>query len=152
MHCGELDQGQEGFTFITSRGTLDGAYPALILAVNARRMGAKVSVFYTFMGIDVIRKGFADKLKFYPQGPLGAVPGMPELASALMKKKIDAANIPNVAELIETAQLEGVCLIACKMTMDMLGLSPADLIAGVEVMNAEQYLKLARRCRINMFT
>lgn len=152
IECTRRDQTRECFTFITSRGTLDGAYPALILGLNARRMGARAGVFFTFMGIDVIRKGFADRLKFYPQGPVGAIPGMPELASAIMRRKIDGANVPSVAELLEMAQAEGVCLIACRMTMDMLGLSAADLIEGVEVMTAEQYLQMAQNCRINMFT
>lgn len=152
IECTKRDQAKECFTFITSRGTLDGAYPALILGLNARRMGARAAVFFTFMGIDVVRKGFAAKLKFYPQGPAGAIPGMPELASAIMRRKIDGANVPAVEDLLEMAQAEGVCLIACKMTMDMLGLTAGDLVEGVEVMTAEQYLQLAQNCRVNMFT
>jgi len=70
----------------------------------------------------------------------------------MMKKQIDEAGIPDLPELQETAQLEGVKLIACRMTLDMMKLGQDDLIEGVEIMNAEQYLKLAGTCAINMFT
>lgn len=140
------------YTFICSRGTLDGAYPSLILALNARRLGHEVHVFYTFMGIEVVKKGGVEKLKFYPPGFPGAIPGMPSLATSMMKKMIGAAHIPDLSDLLEMAQLEGVKLYACKMTMDMMRLGQDDLIEGVEVMNAEQYLKLAEHCTINMFT
>lgn len=140
------------YSFICSRATIDGAYPSLILAINAQRLGRKAHIFFTFMGIDVLRKGFAEKLKFYPPGFLGALPGMPDLAAWMMKKKIDEAEVPSVPELLEMAQLEGVKLYACKMTMDMLKLDESELIEGAEVTTAEGYLKLADHCTINMFT
>ncbi len=139
-------------TFICSRGTLDGAYPPLILGINARRLGGEVSVFYTFMGINILRKGHVKKLKFHPPGFLGAIPGMPTLAAAMMRRQIAKAGVPDVEELMEMAQLEGVKFVACKMTMDMMRLSPDDLVEGVTVMTAEDYLKLAQNCSINMFT
>lgn len=139
-------------TFICSRDTIDGAYPSLILAINARRLGMDVGIFYTFMGINVIRKGGTAKCKFIPGGTLGAIPGMSSVASWMMRKKIDAAGVPPLDELIETAQLEGVRLTACKMTVDMMGLRDQDFIEGVQIQTAEQYLKHARNCQINMFT
>lgn len=143
---------KESCTFICSRGTLDGAYPALILAINARRLGMEATVFYTFMGINVIRKGGVDKLHFIPPGTMGAIPGMSSVATWMMKKQIDQAGIPNLAELMEIAQLEGVKFVACRMTMDMMGLKPEDFIEGVEIQTAEDYLKHARNCKVNMFT
>ena len=110
------------------------------------------SVFYTFMGINVIRRGGSGKCKFIPAGVLGAIPGMSAFASWMMRKKIDAAGIPALDELLEIAQLEGVRFVACKMTIDMMGLSEKDFIEGVEVQTAEEYLKHARNCKINMFT
>jgi len=139
-------------TFICSRGTLDGAYPSLILAINSARLGNESTVFYTFMGINIVRKGYLAKLKFHPPGFMGAIPGMSQLATGMMKRQIEKANIPDIEELMEVAPLEGVRLIACKMTMDMMGLTEDDLIEGIEVMNAEQYLKMAGQCSINMFT
>lgn len=143
---------KESCTFICSRGTLDGAYPSLILAINARRLGMDATVFYTFMGINVIRKGGAKKLHFIPPGTMGAIPGMSTVATKMMKKQIDGAGIPTIDELIEIAQLEGVRLVACKMTIDMMGIAPDDFIDGVEIQTAEDYLKHARNCKVNMFT
>lgn len=140
------------YTFICSKGTLDGAYPSLVLALNARRLGHEVFLFYTFMGINVVRKGYMAKLKFHPPGFLGAIPGMACLATSMMEKQIEEANIPNLEDLFEMAQLEGVKIIACRMTMDMMKVPESDLLEGVEIMNAEQYLKLAETSAINMFT
>lgn len=148
----QADTGKESCTFICSRGSLDGAYPALILAVNARRMGMDATVFYTFMGINLILKGGLEKCKFIPPGVMGAIPGMASVATKMMRKQIDGAGIPSLAELMEIAQLEGVKLVACRMTIDMMGLKPEDFIDGVEIQTAEDYLKHARSCKINMFT
>jgi peroxiredoxin family protein len=148
----EADTLKESCTFICSRGTLDGAYPSLILAINARRLGMDATVFYTFMGIDVIRKGGAARSGFIPPGAMGAIPGMSAIATRMMRKQIDGAGIPSLEELMDMAQLEGVRLMACRMTMDMMGLKKEDFIEGVEVETAEGYLKHARNCKINMFT
>lgn len=147
-----LEAAPESCTFICSRDTLDGAYPALVLAINARRLGMEATVFYTFMGINTIRKGGAAKCRFIPPGPMGAIPGMASVATHMMKKQIDEAEIPTVEELMEVAQLEGVKFVACRMTMDMMKLSAEDLMEGIEIQTAEDYLKHARSCKINMFT
>ena len=139
-------------TFICSRDTLDGAYPALILGLNARRLGMDVTLFYTFMGVNLIRKNGLKKVKFRPPGTMGALPGVSSMATRMMKGKIDDAGIPNLDEMIEMAQLEGVRFVACKMTMDMMGLDEDDLLEGVGIQNAEEYLKLAGGAHINMFT
>lgn len=143
---------KQRYTFICSKGTLDGAYPSLVLALNARRLGHDVFLFYTFMGINVVRKGYMAKLKFHPPGFLGAIPGMSNIATSMMEKQIENANIPSLEEIFEMALLEGVKVYACRMTLDMMQIQDAELIEGVEVMNAEQYLKLAGTCAINMFT
>jgi peroxiredoxin family protein len=143
---------KESCTFICSRNSLDGAYPALILGINARRLGMEATVFFTFMGINVIRKGGAKKCQFVPPGTMGALPGMSSVATWMMRKQIDQAGIPSLDELMEVAQLEGVKFVACKMTIDMMGIKPEDFIEGVEIQTAEQYLMHARHCKINMFT
>ncbi|NTV43420.1 MAG: hypothetical protein HGA63_09000 [Syntrophobacteraceae bacterium] len=139
-------------TFICSRNTLDGAYPSLMLAINARRQGMDATIFYTFMGINVIRKDRARRSKFIPPGVMGAIPGMASVATWMMKRQIDKAGMPTVEELIEMAQLEGVRFVACKLTMDMMELKPDDFIEGVEVQTAEDYMKHAKSCKLNMFT
>ena len=139
-------------TFICSRDTLDGAYPPLMLAINARRQGMDATVFCTFMGINVIRRDRAKRSKFIPAGFLGAIPGMASVATWMMKRQIDKAGMPTVEELLEMAQLEGVKFVACKMTMDMMELKPEDFIEGIEIQTAEQYIKHAKECKLNMFT
>ncbi len=143
---------KEKSAFICSKDTLDGAYPSLVLAINARRLGMEATIFYTFMGLNVIRKNGAKKCKFIPAGVMGAIPGMASFATWMMKKKIEKANIPEIDELIEMAQLEGVKFVACKMTLDMMGLTVDDLIEGVEVQTAEEFLKYAKDCNVSLFT
>lgn len=138
--------------FITSRDTLDGVYPGLILGINARRLGMESAVFYTFMGINVIRKGWAEKAKFQPPGFMGAIPGMSAVATWMMKEKMEKANIPALPDLQEIAQVEGVKFVACKMTVDMMGFSEKDFIDGVIIQTAEDFLKYAKDCKLLLYT
>jgi peroxiredoxin family protein len=143
---------KETAAFITSRDTLDGAYPGLVLGINAARLGMESRVFFTFMGINVIRKGWTEKAKFQPPGFMGAIPGMSAIATWMMKSKIKKAHIPCLGDLQEMAQCEGVKFIACKMTIDMMGLSENDFIDGVTIQAAEEFLKYAKDCNICLFT
>jgi len=143
---------KEKAAFICSRDTLDGAYPSLVLGINAARMGMETKVFYTFMGVNLVRKGGIEKAKFIPPGVMGAVPGMSTMATAMMKKKIEKAHIPSLPELMEVAQIEGVELIACRMTYDMMELKDEDLIDNITVWTAEQFLKYAKDANICLFT
>jgi peroxiredoxin family protein len=145
-------ESKETAAFITSRDTLDGAYPGLILGINARRLGMQCKVFYTFMGINVIRKGWAEKAKFYPPGIMAAIPGMSAIATWMMKGKIEKAQIPTLPDLQEMAILEGVEFIACKMTVDMMELKQEDFIEGIVIQAAEEFLKYAKECKICLFT
>ena len=138
--------------YITSKDTLDGAYPGLILGINSRRLGMESTIFYTFMGINVIRKGWIDKAKFQPPGFMGAIPGMSAVATWMMKEKMQKANIPALSDLQEMAALEGVKFVACKMTVDMMGFSQDDFVDGVVIQSAEDFLKYARNCRILLYT
>ena len=143
---------KESAAFITSKDTLDGAYPGLILGINARRLGMQAKVFYTFMGINVIRKGWAEKAKFQPSGFMGAIPGMSAIATWMMKEKIEKAQIPSLPDLQEMAMLEGVEFIACKMTIDMMDLKQEDFIEGVVIQSAEDFLRYAKDCKICLYT
>jgi len=138
-------------TFICSKFSLDGVYPPYILAINAKRLGMDATIFHTFMGIQAILKGKIKKAKFIPPGFLGAIPGIPTFITWIMKRMINKANIPSLEELQEMAIFEGVKLVACKMTVDMMKLNKNDFIDGVEIKTAEQYLKVANQCQINMF-
>ncbi|MEW6670744.1 MAG: DsrE/DsrF/DrsH-like family protein [Thermodesulfobacteriota bacterium] len=143
---------KESAAFITSKDTLDGAYPGLVLGINARRLGMESTVFYTFMGLNVIRKGWAEKAKFQPPGFMGAVPGMSAIATWMMKDKMEKANIPALPDLQEMALIEGVQFVACKMTTDMMGFTQDDFIEGVTIQTAEAFLKFAKECKVLMYT
>jgi len=109
-------------------------------------------IFYSFMGLNLVLKGGAERAKFVPPGVMGAIPGMSTVATGMMKKKIDKANIPSLQELQEVAQLEGVQLIACKMTIDMMEIDEDKLIDGAIVWNAEEFLVYAKDCKVCLFT
>lgn len=138
--------------FICVKDTIDGAYPSLVLGINAARQGLESKIFYSFMGLNMVLEGGSDRAKFFPPGVMGAIPGMSSVATGMMKKKIDKANIPSLADLQEMAILEGVELIACKMTVDMMEIDESKLIEGVIVWTAEDFLKYAVDCKICLFT
>lgn len=138
--------------FICVKDTLDGAYPALVMALNAVRQGMETKIFYSFAGLNVIKKGGPDRAKFFPNGFMGAVPGMSSIATGMMKKKIDKADVPNLAELMEMAQLEGITLIACDMAVKILEVKEEELIEGAIVWNADEFLTYARTCELCLYT
>jgi peroxiredoxin family protein len=109
-------------------------------------------IFYSFMGLNLVIEGGFDRAKFFPPGVMGAIPGMTSMATGMMKKKIEKANIPCLADLQEVAQIEGVELIACKMTVDMMEIDESKLIDGVVVWTAEDFLRYAKDCKLCLFT
>lgn len=147
-----MEKEKEKAALICSRDTIDGAYPSLILGINAARQGMETKVFYTFMGLNLIIKGGFERAKFIPQGLMGAIPGMSQVATAMMKSKMDKANIPSLGELQEMAQIEGVELIGCRMTVDMMDIDDQNLIDGAVIWNAEDFLKYAIDCKLCLFT
>lgn len=145
-------QSQKKVTLICSRNTVDGAYPPLILALQAAQKGADVSIFFTFMGLQVIRRGGARKIKFHPPGLMGVIPGMTALATKMMLKMAsDRAHVGSPAELLEMCRYEGVKLWACLMTMQMMGLTEQDMVDGVQVTDAEGYMDMALESGLNLF-
>jgi len=147
-----MDSEKEKAGFICVKDTLDGAYPSLVLGINAARQGMESKIFYSFMGLNLVLEGGFDRARFFPPGVMGAIPGMTAIATGMMKRKIQHANIPSLADLQEMAQIEGVELIACKMTVDMMEIDESKLIEGVTVWTAEDFLKYARQCKICLFT
>lgn len=143
---------KERAAFICVKDTLDGAYPSLVLGINAARQEMETKIFYSFMGLHLVLAGGSDRAKFFPPGVMGMVPGMSSVATGMMKKKIEKANIPSLAELQEMAQLEGVELVACKMTVDMMEIDEKQLIDGVVVWNASEFMHYAKTCKICLFT
>jgi peroxiredoxin family protein len=138
--------------FVCVKDTIDGAYPSLVLGINAARQGMESKIFYSFMGLNLVLDGGAERAKYFPPGVMGAIPGMTSLATGMMKRKIEKANIPSLADLQEMAQIEGVELVACKMTVDMMELDEEKLIDGVIVWTAEDFLKYSVTCKLCLFT
>jgi peroxiredoxin family protein len=147
-----MSEEKERAGFICVKDTIDGAYPSLVLGINAARQGMESKIFYSFMGLNLVMLGGFDRAKYFPAGVMGAVPGMVRIATDMMKKKIEKANIPSLADLQEMAQIEGVELIACKMTVDMMEIDESKLIEGVVVWTAEDFLKYAKTCKLCLFT
>jgi len=147
-----MDDQKEKAAFICVKDTIDGAYPSLVLGINAARLGMESKIFYSFMGLNMVLQGGAERAKFIPPGVMGSIPGMSTIATGMMKKKIDKANIPSLMELQDMAQIEGVELIACKMTVDMMEIDEEKLVKGVVIWTAEEFLKYSVDCKICLFT
>jgi len=135
---------------ICSKGTLDMAYPGLILANAALGEGVETHLFFTFWGFDMITKSRMGDLKFtmlgntathMPQG-LGGLPGMTAMATHQMKKQIADIGVPEVPEFLEQIVASGGHLWACRMSADMMHLSEDDLYEGVEgIINAADFIE-----------
>jgi peroxiredoxin family protein len=135
---------------ICSKGTLDMAYPGLILANAALGEGVETHLFFTFWGFDMITKSRMGDLKFtmlgntathLPQG-IGGLPGMTAVATHQMKKQIAEVGVPEVPEFLEQIVASGGHLWACRMSADMMHLSKDDLYEGVEdIINAADFIE-----------
>jgi peroxiredoxin family protein len=125
---------------ICSKGSLDMAYPGLILANAARMSGIDATLFFTFWGLDILNAKKVDHLHVATVGNpslplptlLGSLPGMETLTTAMMKKQMEEIDIPGVREMIEILHASGAKLYACKMAMDMFKLTREDLVPEVE--------------------
>jgi peroxiredoxin family protein len=140
---------------VASQGSLDMAYPPLILANAARMSGIEAHIFFTFWGLDIITKKKIKKLNVATVGNpsmhpwlhiptwLGAIPGMSAAASWMMRREIDKLDFPPVDEFVELVMDSGTCVYGCKMSMDMMKLTKDDLVEGAEVLGAMEFLEIA---------
>jgi peroxiredoxin family protein len=150
---------------IASKGSLDMAYPPLILANAARMSGTDVDLFFTFWGLDIITRNKINKINISvvgnpafsmaPYAPwfriptfLGAIPGMAWLATWMMNREIAKLDFPLVAEFIELLQDAGANLYACKMSMDMMGLTEDDLVDGAKVLGAMEFMEMTADAQV----
>jgi peroxiredoxin family protein len=130
----------EHVAIICSKGTLDMAYPGLILANAARMSGIEATLFFTFWGLDIITEKTVDHLQVATVGNpsmhmptiLGGIPGMGAMASTMMKKEMEKLDIPPVREMLQILSDSGAKLYGCKMAMDMFKRTKADLVPQVE--------------------
>ena len=145
---------------IASHGTLDTAYPPFILGTAAAAMDMEVAIFFTFFGLEILKKGKIDRLKVAPianpampvpiPNIIGMLPGMTAAATAMMNSWMKKAKVAKLSELLEMSKEMGVKLIACQMTMDVMGVKPTDLIDGLEVGGAATFLEFASHNAITL--
>ena len=146
---------------VASKGTLDGAYPPLILAATAASLGWEVGIFFTFYGLDIIHKTKHRKLKVAPLANpampvpmpnlLGALPGMTAAATAMMKGWMKKARLPDVAQFLDMARESGTKLFACSTTMGVMGVAEKDLVPGVDIAGATAFLDFAADADVSLF-
>jgi len=142
---------------ICSKGSLDMAYPGLVLANAALGEGIETHLFFTFWGYDIINKQTMAHLKFTPVGnpathmppSLMGLPGMTAFATHMMKKQIEGIDIPDVPEFLEMITDAGGHLWACRMSADMMHLDASDLYERVEgVISASDFIELSEGAQI----
>lgn len=130
----------EHVAIICSKGTLDMAYPGLILANAARMSGIDATLFFTFWGLDIVTKKTVAHLHVPTVGNpsmhiptmVGGLPGMESLATTMMQKQMEKLDIPSVPEMLEMLSDSGAHLYACRMAMDMFHRTKDDLVPQVE--------------------
>lgn len=163
-------------TIIATKGTLDWAYPPFILASTAAALGWNVSIFFTFYGLELLRKDMK-KLKVSPLGnpampmkmPMGPawfrsirwnvpnlvqslVPRYEAFATRMMRKTIKNKGIADIAELRSLCLEAGVNMIGCQMTVDLFGYKPKDFIPEVkEFVGAATFLPMAKEADVSLF-
>ena len=165
-------------TIIATKGTLDWAYPPFILASTAAALGWDVSIFFTFYGLNLLKKDISD-LKVSPLGnpgmpmkmPFGPdwfkgidwnkflipnliqsnLPGFESVATMLMKQTIKNNGVASIEELRSLSQEADVKFIGCQMTVDLFGFTHGDFIDGVEYAGAATFLPQAQQADVSLY-
>ncbi len=162
-------------TIIATKGTLDWAYPPFILASTAAALGWNVSIFFTFYGLNLLKKDIGD-LKVSPLGnpgmpmkmPFGpdwfkginwnipnliqaGIPGFESMATMLMKQTIKNNGVASIEELRSLSQEADVKFIGCQMTVDLFGFTHGDFIDGVEYAGAATFLPQAQQADVSLY-
>jgi len=151
------DAGDRRLCIICSKGSLDMAYPGLVLANAALGEGIETHLFFTFWGLDMINRNRMSDLKLtilgnpathMPQG-LGGLPGMTALATRRMRRQIEELDVPEVPEFLQQIADAGGHLWACRMSFDMMDLEESDLFSEVEgVISASDFIEMSAGAQI----
>jgi peroxiredoxin family protein len=153
----EPKQTIEKVAIVVSQGSLEGVYPALIMANGARMEGIDADLFFTFFGLDAIRKDRYAKIKVATVGNpgmhlptlVGALPGFSALATKMMKRQMEKIDIPPIPEFIELISDSGARLYGCKATVDMFGLTMDDFVPQVDsIISVGQFYEKAAGSQI----
>ncbi|MBF0542421.1 MAG: DsrE/DsrF/DrsH-like family protein [Nitrospirae bacterium] len=148
---------------IASKGTLDMAYPPLILASTAGAMDCEVTIFFTLYGVDIVNKKKFHSLQVAPianpampspipmPNIIGMLPGMTMMGTSMMKSMIKKIHWPTIPELVEACLDMDVKMIACTPTVEMTNLKQSDLIDGVTLGGAAEFLNFALDADVTLF-
>lgn len=152
---------QKSLAIIATKGTLDFAYPPLILATTAAALDYDVTIFWTFYGLQVLKKN--RNLKISPLGnpampmpvPMPVLvqilPGMESMATVMMKQKMAGKGVASIEELMEMAIESDVKMIACQMTVDLFDFKHEELMDGLEYAGAARFFEVAQKADITLF-
>jgi peroxiredoxin family protein len=163
-----MDNGNRHVAFICSKGNLDMAYPALVMGWSALGNGIDVTLFFTFWGMDMIRKDRIDHLEVPPLANssmkmsmmgvpgnvgipniMGMLPGMTAFATKLMKDSMAKLEVPTVREYMEMLSDAGAKMYACKMSVDMFDLKMDDFIPGVQaIVTAGDFMDMTEGAQV----
>jgi len=160
---------------IATKGTLDWGYPPFILASTAAALGWDVTIFFTFYGLQLVKKDISD-LKISPLGnpgmpmkmPFGpdwfksinwnipnivqaGIPGFENLATSLMEQTIKNNGVAPLAELRELSQEAGVKFVVCQMTVELFGFNHEDFVDGMDYVGAASFLPVAQTADVTLF-
>ena len=150
---------------IATKGTLDWAYPPFILASTAAALGYETQIFFTFYGLQLLKKNL--KLEVSPLGNpcmprpramdkwfpvLGtAIPGMQSIMTMMMKQKMKAKGVASVDDLREMCLEAEVKMIACQMTVDLFDMDSSEFIDGIDYAGATTFFEFAGDSDVNLF-
>ena len=152
-------------TIIASKGTLDWAYPPFILASTAAAVDYQVTMFFTFYGLQLLRKDL--NLKVSPLGnpgmpmPMGmdkwfpvlgtTIPGMESMMTNMMKNTIKSKGVASIQELRSLCLEADVKMIGCQMTIDLFDMKREDFIDDIDIGGAATWMENAGEANINLF-
>lgn len=157
----QSSQRRRRLALVASKGTLDQAYPPLILATTAASIGWEAGIYFTFYGLDILHRDRRANLKVpplaNPSGPIqvpnlvGVMPGATAAATKMMNKWMQDSAMPSVPEFTEMAQGLGVRFFACATTMGVMSVAEADLISGCDIAGAAAFLDFAADADVQLF-
>ncbi|MEE3291333.1 MAG: DsrE/DsrF/DrsH-like family protein [Pseudomonadota bacterium] len=152
-------------TIIATKGTLDWAYPPFILASTAAALGYQVTMFFTFYGLQLLKKKL--DLKVSPLGnpgmpmPMGmnswfpvlgtAIPGMETMMTGMMKNTIKSKGVATIEELRDLCLEADAKLIGCQMTIDLFNMKREDFLDDIDIGGAATYFEHAGESNVNLF-
>jgi peroxiredoxin family protein len=153
---------QRKLAVVASKGSLDWAYPPLMIANNAAKKGWEVGIFFTFYGLNVIHKEKHRRLQISPVGNpampmpaptlLGVIPGMTPLATWMMRRQFRKRGVPPIAELLRQAVANGVKLFPCGFTIDVFGFAAEDFVDGAQPrLGSADFLEYAADADVTLF-